>query len=163
MKASSSFPWRASCSCLGRTRDIFLEGTRYWPRTDVPLQIIVWNERLAAFFGVRAKQCLGGHSRRARWENLVGGACPETNAGGFESLAVGDEAGGSWSVAHDHPLVVHALPTSYELNQEQPGVIMLPRTLSRTLPSSPAFWGAVTPMRRSDPASHHRRGRSWVD
>ncbi len=29
--------------------------------------------------------------------------------------------------------------------------------------TSPAFWAVVTPMRPSDPASHHRRGRAWVD
>ena len=39
----------------------------------------------------------------------------------------------------------------------------LPRTLPRSLPSSPAFWSAVTLWRPSAPASHHRRGRSWVD
>ena len=33
----------------------------------------------------------------------------------------------------------------------------------RTLPSTPAFWVAVTLWRPSDPASHHRRGHSWVD
>ena len=31
------------------------------------------------------------------------------------------------------------------------------------VPSSPAFWAAVTLMRPSGPASHHRRGHSWVD
>jgi hypothetical protein len=31
------------------------------------------------------------------------------------------------------------------------------------VPSSPAFWAAVTLMRPSDPASHHRRGHSWID
>ncbi len=40
-----------------------VEGLRIWPRTDVPLQIIVWNEGPAVVFGVTAKQCLGGHSR----------------------------------------------------------------------------------------------------
>ena len=29
--------------------------------------------------------------------------------------------------------------------------------------ASPAFWSAVTLWRPSGPASHHRRGRSWVD
>ncbi len=35
--------------------------------------------------------------------------------------------------------------------------------LFRTMPSSSAFWAAVTLWRPGDPASHHRRGRSWVD
>ena len=33
----------------------------------------------------------------------------------------------------------------------------------RIMPSSPAFWAAGTHWRPGDPASHHRRGRSWVD
>ncbi len=37
------------------------------------------------------------------------------------------------------------------------------RGLGRCAPSAPAFWSAVTPMRPGGPASHHRRGRSWVD
>ena len=37
----------------------------------------------------------------------------------------------------------------------------LSRTLFRNLPSAPAFWAAVTLMRPSGPASHHRRGRAW--
>ena len=40
------------------------------------------------------KYRLRGHSRGARWENLVGGACVRVDAGGFEALRVGDEAGG---------------------------------------------------------------------
>ena len=32
-----------------------------------------------------------------------------------------------------------------------------------TRPSTPAFWGAVTLWRPAAPASHHRRGHSWVD
>ena len=36
-------------------------------------------------------------------------------------------------------------------------------TPTRTQPASPAFWAAVTLWRPSNPASHHRRGRSWVD
>ena len=59
------------------------------------------------------KHRLRGHSRGARWENLVGGAC--RNRGPERFL------------------------------------------------SSPAFWAAVTLWRPSGPASHHRRGRSWVD
>ncbi len=37
------------------------------------------------------------------------------------------------------------------------------RGLGRCAPSAPAFWAAVTPMRPGGPASHHRRGHSWVD
>jgi len=37
------------------------------------------------------------------------------------------------------------------------------RLLSRTLPSSPAFWDPWTLWRPWVPASHHRRGRAWVD
>ena len=40
-----------------------VDGTRNRSRTDVPLQIIVWNEDLAATSCVGAKQCLGGLSR----------------------------------------------------------------------------------------------------
>ena len=35
--------------------------------------------------------------------------------------------------------------------------------LPQTLPSSPAFWAAEMLWRPSGPASHHRRGRAWVD
>jgi len=34
-------------------------------------------------------------------------------------------------------------------------------SLRRRILSSPAFWPAVTHLRPSGPASHHRRGRSW--
>ncbi len=45
----------------------------------------------------------------------------------------------------------------------RPRIRPLSRSLSRTLPSTPAFWSAVTRWRPSDPASRHRRGRVWVD
>ncbi len=40
---------------------------------------------------------------------------------------------------------------------------LLPILIPRMDPSSPAFWAAGTLWRPCDPASHHRRGRSWVD
>ncbi len=34
---------------------------------------------------------------------------------------------------------------------------------ARRVPITPAFWAAVTLWRPNGPASHHRRGRAWVD